>query len=313
MELRPLGFGEIFDRAITLYVRNFLPFAGIVSVVIVPLAVLQYFVDRSSVPQFDEMIRIFEHPKSAPPTPIMPAFMSSPGAALAFGALILVVWAIWPFALNACAVGIARLYRGLPVEFRPCYRAALRHWGSVLVLLLVEGFVLLAWYVAFVVSVSIMAVLTALVARASVPAGVALGILALAVLVAGLLVLAPLFVTLTFAMNGIVIEERGVFDALGTAFARVFSRREFWRAVLFALAAGAVLMGASTLTSVVAMLAMFAHLIALEVIVTSVFRAAIAPFSIVLLAIYYFDVRIRREGYDIEAGLDRLTGVSTVA
>ena len=33
MELRPLGFGEIFDRAVTLYIRNFVPFAAIVMVV----------------------------------------------------------------------------------------------------------------------------------------------------------------------------------------------------------------------------------------------------------------------------------------
>ena len=38
MELRPLGFGEIFDRAVTLYIRNFVAFAGIVLVMIVPFA-----------------------------------------------------------------------------------------------------------------------------------------------------------------------------------------------------------------------------------------------------------------------------------
>ena len=66
MELRPLGFGEIFDRAITLYIRNFVPFALIVGVMIVPLAVLQYFVDASSIPQFDAMMKILTHPGKAP-------------------------------------------------------------------------------------------------------------------------------------------------------------------------------------------------------------------------------------------------------
>ena len=42
------------------------------------------------------------------------------------------------------------------------------------------------------------------------------------------------------------------------------------------------------------------------IVETSIFRAAITPFSIVLLAVYYFDVRIRREGFDLEAGLERL-------
>ena len=57
MELRPLGFGEIFDRAITLYIRNFLPFAGIVAVVVLPIAVLQYFIDTSSMTQFDQAMK----------------------------------------------------------------------------------------------------------------------------------------------------------------------------------------------------------------------------------------------------------------
>jgi hypothetical protein len=48
------------------------------------------------------------------------------------------------------------------------------------------------------------------------------------------------------------------------------------------------------------------HLLALEVFVSSLFRAAVTPFSVVLLAIYYFDVRIRREGFEIETELDRL-------
>jgi hypothetical protein len=42
--------------------------------------------------------------------------------------------------------------------------------------------------------------------------------------------------------------------------------------------------------------------------ISSISRAIIAPFGTVLLAIYYFDVRIRREGLDLEASFERLTG-----
>ncbi|MBV8530064.1 MAG: hypothetical protein JO104_02005, partial [Candidatus Eremiobacteraeota bacterium] len=67
MELRPLGFGEIFDRAITLYVRNFWPFFAIVLVLIVPLAVVQYFLDSSQSAQINEVLSILKHPGSTPP------------------------------------------------------------------------------------------------------------------------------------------------------------------------------------------------------------------------------------------------------
>ena len=123
---------------------------------------------------------------------------------------------------------------------------------------------------------------------------------------AALLFLAPLFVALTFAMNAIVIEERPVFESIGLGFSRIFNREEFWRSVLFALAAGAVLLGAGMVAGIFSTIFLLLHWLPASAIVDTLFRAAITPFSIVLLAIYYFDVRIRREGFDLEAGLERL-------
>lgn len=306
MELRPLGFGEIFDRAITLYIRNFLPFAGIVGVFVVPLAVLQYFLDASSVPEWDQLMKVLTTGAKNPPPPIMPAFLTSPTSLTMFVLLIAVVWLLWPFALNACAVGVARLYRGRPVDFAACYRASFRRWPSVIGLLLVEFALFIGWYLAFVIVVALGIILAIAFSRVSIIFGVLGGIGATIFILASLLTVAPLIVALTFAMNAIVIEDQPVFSAIGLGFSRVFNRQEFWRAVLFALAAGAIMLGASTLISVVVMFAMVAHLVALEVVLTSLFRAAIVPFSVILLAIYYFDVRIRREGFEIEAGLERL-------
>ena len=150
MELRPLGFGEIFDRAISLYVRNFLPFAGIVSVIIVPLAFVQYFLDLGSVPQWDQMVQTMTHPNKTPPPPVLPSFLTSPGMLAMFVLLVLVVWLMWPFALNACVVGVARIYRGRPVTFADCYRASLSRWPSVIGLLVIEAGVVIAWYLGLV-------------------------------------------------------------------------------------------------------------------------------------------------------------------
>ena len=306
MELRPLGFGEIFDRAITLYVKNFIPFAGIIAVLVVPLAVMQYFLDQSSAPQWDQMIQIFQHPGKTPPTPVMPAFFTNPALIAVFIGLMLVVYGLWPFAMNACVVGIARLYRNRPVEFSACYRAALRRWPSVIGLLLLEACVFIAWYIAFLMVMVFTVVIAILLFRVAAPLGVLVGIIGFLVNIAVLFSAAPLFVALTFAMNAVVVEERPVFSALGLGFTRVFNRREFWRAMLISISALFILISASSLVSALVILAMFFHAILLEVILTTLFRAAIAPFTVVLLAIYYFDVRIRREGYEIEAGLDRL-------
>jgi hypothetical protein len=135
-----------------------------------------------------------------------------------------------------------------------------------------------------------------------------LGMIAvLLVFVVMLPVLAPLVVALTFSMYAAVIEERGVMDSVRLGFSRVFNRTEFWRALLLSIAAGAIVLGASTTFSALAIVAAIFHLTALRAIIETIPQLVISPFGIVLLAIYYFDVRIRREAYDLEASLERLT------
>jgi len=306
MELRPLGFGEIFDRAVTLYIRNFLPFAAIVAVLIVPLAILQYVLDASAQPQFDAMFRIFTHPERAGTEPIPTVFNSASAVALMI-VMLLLTYAVWPFALNAVAVGIARLYRKRPVEFRACYEAVLGRWPQILGIIGVDFLVLLGWYVAVFAIIMVLALIVGAFATASPAAAVTFGIV---LGVGGFLVLlpsvAPLLVALTFSMYAVVIEERPVIESLMLGFARVFNHQEFWRAVLFAIAVFAVTAGASLMLNFISIVAALAHLPLLETIIDSVSRAIITPFAVVLLAIYYFDVRIRREAFDLEASLERL-------
>ncbi|HEV3090746.1 MAG TPA: hypothetical protein VGX91_04795 [Candidatus Cybelea sp.] len=307
MDLRPLGFGEIFDRAITLYIANFVPFVGIVMVMVVPLAVMQYFIDLASQPQFDAMIRLFEHPETARSQP-MPTMFDSPVSVVMVILTLLVATVLWPFALNAVAVGVARLYRGRPVEFRACYEAVTRRWTQVLGMLGMQILVMLAWYLVVLIVVIGIVVTVALLGALSPVAAFWLGfggaLLGFAV---ALPALAPLFIALTFAMYSVVIEDLGVMASLRLGFARVFNRGEFWRAMLFAIAAAAVVLGGSAVFAMLGLLAAFAHLPSVQAVIESLTRAVVTPFGVVLLAIYYFDVRIRREAFDLEASLEHLT------
>ncbi|MFY9719427.1 MAG: hypothetical protein WAK16_07265 [Candidatus Cybelea sp.] len=308
MELRPLGFGEIFDRAVTLYIRNFVPFAAIVMVLVLPTSILQYVLDRGSQSEFDALLQIFTHPERVATTHI-PTFFDSPALIAVFVALLLMSYLLWPFALNAVAVGVAFLYRNRPVDFRACYAIVLRRWLQTIGLILVDFCVVLAWYVITLLLVVAISVAAALLVRISPALGFWVGLgIGLTTVVVMLPLLAPLFVALTFSMYAVVIEERGVFASVRLGFQRVFNGTEFWRATLFAIATGAVLVGGSTVLGVVSLAVAFAHLPALEAIIDGLGRAVITPFAVVLLAIYYFDVRIRREAFDVEAGLERLSG-----
>ena len=307
MELRPLGFGEIFDRAVTLYIRNFLPFAGIVAVLIVPLAILQYVLDVSAQPQFDVLFRVFTHPESVR-TEAVPSTFNSPVVVAVLIVMLLMTYAVWPFALNAVAVGVARLYRNRPVEFRACYEAVLGRWPQIMGMIGIDLLVFFGWYVVAIVIIVLFAFIIA--AFGAMAPGAAFGvglIIGFVGIIALLPSLAPFLVALTFSMYAVVIEERPVIDSLVLGFARVFNRKEFWRALLFALAVFAVVMGASMMLSFISIVAALAHLPLLEALIDSVSRAIITPFAVVLFAIYYFDVRIRREAFDLEASLERLT------
>ncbi|MGA7248098.1 MAG: hypothetical protein WBW89_10090, partial [Candidatus Cybelea sp.] len=253
MELRPLGFGEIFDRAITLYIRNFLPFAAIVAVLIVPLAILQYVLDLSSQPEFDAMLRILMHPKLAPNTPI-PSIFTSPLTIVVFALLMFATYAVWPFALNAVAVGVARLYRGRPVEFRACYEIVLRRWLQIAAMIGIDLLILLCWYVVVFMLVVIFAGVLSFFAlgAGAVFVGVLIGLIGFLVLLPSL---APILVVLTFAMYSTVIERRPVIESVGLGFERVFNRAEFWRAVLFSLAAFAVMLAGSTIFGFIGIIA----------------------------------------------------------
>jgi hypothetical protein len=311
MELRPLGFGEIFDRAVTLYLRNFVPFVAIVMVLVLPLSILQYVIDRASQPQLAAMLWVFQHPGRVPPGHL-PTIFDSRSAVTAIVASLVLTYALWPFALNAVAVGVARLYGDRPVEFRACYEVVLRRWVQIVALLGLEVLIFLGWYLAvLLVAVAVVfmtAFLGALFAGAAFVIGVIIGLGAFIVMVP---LLAPLLVAMTFAMYAAVIEERSTMESLSLGFSRIFNRAEFWRAMLFSVAAVAVIIGASSMFGIVGLLADFAHLPGVAAIVEAIPRAAIEPFGVVLWAIYYFDVRIRHEGFDLEASLLRLSGVAS--
>jgi len=307
VELRPLAFGEIFDRAVTLYIRNFVPFLAIVAVLIVPLAILQYVLDLSSQPELDAIYKIFTHP-GAPPPRTIPTMFSSPSVVAVFAVLLLVTYAIWPFALNAVAIGVARLYRGRPVEFSICYELALRRWLQTLGMIGIDLLVIVGWYVTAVVVIVLAALVVGAFAVLSPVAAVFFGVIfGLIGLIVLLPTLAPLVVALTFSMYCVVIEERPVLDSVALGFARIFNRAEFWRSILFAVAVAAVMAGGGAIFGFIGMIAAFAHLPLLQALIESGARAVITPFGVVLMAIYYFDVRIRREAYDLESSLERLT------
>lgn len=304
--LRPLSLGEIFDRAITLYVRNFLVFTAIMLVVTVPLAIMQYFIGLHSSGDFAQLIQQIQHPRStAGPTP----------SDLQTGwtmVMLIVGLVLDAFAVVAIAAGIGRLYRREPVDWQTCYAHALRHTGTIVVSLLAEIGTFAGLVFAGAFAMVIVLTVSLLLARVTPALGVAGIVITVAIMLAWFLGILLCYLVYTFAFNAIGVEGAGSGRAIGSAFSRIFNRSELLRAVLICLALSVVYLGFSILSVSIAALLESMRLHLIEVIVSSLLSIVVTGALAVLMAVYYFDVRIRREGLDMQVQIDDLQPAATV-
>lgn len=292
--LRPLGFGEIFDRAITLYLRNFWPFVGIVLVALIPLAVMQYGVDSSESGSLAQIVNQVAKP-NAHPTPLPDL---GTGVILAIVVGILVALLVQPLVYGAVAYGVERLYKGEAVTFRSCVGTAWSRWPRLLGLVVMALFIGIGVYIGIIVIVG-GAVAMALVLHGAVGTAIVATIGAILV-IAAFFAFLWVFASLAFALFAIVVEDVGVFEGIRSGFRRVFNRSELWRALGIVVCSGLINLFAGLLLDAVALIVGYFGLVWLEAAIQTLSSLIVMPFSIILMAVYYFDVRVRREGLDFE-------------
>lgn len=301
--LRALTIGEIFDRAVTFYVRNFVVFTLTVLTLLAPVALAQYLYAEHSTADLSRILRQLEHPASA--TPYFP-----PG----FGALILVgllALLLAPFCNNAVALGVATIYSGHKPTYADGFIRVLRRWAPLLGTIVLSALILFGIYISLVIVLTIV-LLGSLAASGvapvfSVPTLVFIGVVALV----GALFFATVFIVCVFALYATTIEMNRPSDAIGEAFRRIFNRREYPKTLLIALCYVVLQIGAALISLSLGLLILSVlHSEILQLIVGTLINAMLTAFGTVLLAVYYYDVRTRAEGLDLEDDLQRLTAAS---
>jgi hypothetical protein len=301
--MRPLGIGEIFDRTITLYVRHFGLFTLIMLVVVLPVTIAQYFATAGN-SLYQQILQQAGSPKPAPSPQLLSSIFQFYAV---LGGVVLLQLLLVPFANAATTWAVASIYRTQRSTWRESYAAALRRWPSILgaefMTVVIVGALLIAGALAFgaVFGVGLLAL------RGS-TAGIAVfSVVMVLLLIAWLLWILLSTLAMGFAFNAIVVEELGTFPAIGAGFGRIFSRAELGRAVLVMLGSLAVLVALYIVIALAAAtLRSFTHNLTLYEIVTAPISLISATFSALLYAVYYLDVRMRREGLDVQAALDRL-------
>ncbi|HZV76593.1 MAG TPA: hypothetical protein VFF63_02400 [Candidatus Babeliales bacterium] len=298
MELRPLSLGEIFNRAILLYLRNFRAFFAIVLVTVVPLALVEYFVTLAAQPEIEATLRSLSQPQPVHGAHA-PTLLDSPGALTITLVSVLLSYFLLAVAVSAVGAGVARIYRAEPVFPAACYAAVLARLVPIVELLIAALAVLLVCYVALILIATIPLVLGALFA----PVLPLLTLVATTILLFAMtFCIVMLLVAGTCAFFGVVVEDQPASAALRSTVSRIFNRNEFGRTVLCALAVGTIVFAGSVLAQ--AAFFALARWTAAYVAADAIARSLLIPFVAIVLSVYYFDVRIRHEGFDLEAPSD---------
>ncbi len=298
VQLRPLTIGEIFDRAVTLYVRNAVPFAIVAAFVAVPSAFVQYFLAASNGSTLQQVIAQAQHPGKAQPGPDVSLWII-PAALLMIAAQ--------PFMYVAMASLVGRIYRGQNADWRDSYKVALRHTGGIIMMLICAGGIFMVALGVLMFAVFLVVMIAAGLGALFLPLGVVGAVLAAGAFLAMAATLMLIYLSIALAFNAIGIEELDFGRALGSGFSRIWYRAAIGKALLVALAIAAVQLGVAVLTMAIQG---FAEVALRSPILDAALSSLLVLFSTgfygVLVAVYYFDVRVRREGLDVEAAIDSL-------
>jgi hypothetical protein len=294
--LRPLRIGEILDRAIRLYRRNFLRYIGIVAIIQIPIVSLQLLASLLVVSGFGDLSRLLATPPSSPS-----AIASVFGPAYFAGASLNSVLGIIGFVLvqgvatAALVWAVATGYFGkAPGSSLDAYRAIRRRWFSMVAALLVAallGIGLLFWL--FVPCVGWFT---------------------------GAGMLGYLYFVIVPLIAPIIVLEGG---RPASAWRRAWdlARRRFWPVLGFALVLYffnlLVIAGPVSLIGTIGQLLLLdsfelsGNTLAAQAIIQSVTNLMSSllflPLQAASMTILYFDLRVRSEGFDLSLQLEELS------
>ena len=312
-QLRPMSLGDMFDAAFRLYRRYFLTFIGIAALLQVPIAIAQMAVQLLVGGNLlTSWMRVVSSPGSAGSNPFenLPIGQIIAFFGLTFGLAVVQVLLGQSLMTGALANAVARAYTGQSVSILQAYRIGWQRFfalvGAALATFLV-GAVVLA-----VLGVCTFGVGFALLRSGNENAGILAGVL-VAVAAFGLLallILASMFfyTRLLLSTQAIVLEGQGPLAGLGRSWQ--LTKGAFWRAlaitvlmsilayIIAGIPASAVsfalqLLSAGDLTAIMRNQAIVSGITVLGQII-------VIPLQLVIYTLLYYDLRMRKEGYDLE-------------
>ncbi len=296
--------GDILDYTFRLYRKNFVTMAGIVAVISLPLLILNlastlYFLQTAGLGQSTNP---FLNPSfAADPASLLPYFGAS-GLIGLLGAIASV------FQTAALSIVVSERFLGRTITIGEAYRRALRRWLSLFLVILIAGMVFLLLGTIFVVP--FIGIFALIGTRQSFQSSPQLATLAMILPLFGCLLFIPAIIALVlfstrwaFATQAVVLEDQNSTGALRRSWRLVGG--SFWRVlgiigligILIYVLSLAITAVAGVIFFVVPSLVVRA---AANTLLTGMVGILLTPIQIAALTLLYYDLRIRKEGFDLE-------------
>lgn len=271
--IRPLGIGELADKSVTLVVKNAVPLALIWIVCSLPGILLSQW-----------------------------AATTYSSGALLFAKIVVGLGS--SVAMMATAAFVGKIYDREPIKWLGALgRGAAKLPNAILLNIML---VLIA-----IIPLGMLALVTGGIfsSLASAPAAAlaAAALPAIALLIAASL----LYFMQYLALSDMAIAERAAPEALGKAFGYVFQEGRFKASLALSIILAIVIFGGSFAGGLVAGFVMKVVNYELGQAILAITTAIAGAVGAVVAAVFYLDLRMRYDGYDLEQSLDALEQPAT--
>ena len=300
MQLRPLSFGEILDVGIKIFTRNAATLLKVVAIVIVPVQILSALIIASTAPDWQTSGSVFSPPSSTDLTLTTEDVYRQVAGSIV---IIVVNFFATSLATAACYKAVGDAYLGRKPGWRESLGYGVRRMHSV------------AW-VTFLVALFSMGIIFV----AALGFGFSAAVIGdIGILVGVLLILAviPLIVWLYFswsvAVPALLTEDQRGTKALRRSFRLV--RKRWWLVFGLLIVTTLVASVVSGILTIVPELVLLGDLgdsalasLSLRGLATALASILTTPFIAAATVVLYFDLRVRKEGFDLQLLAARIGG-----
>jgi hypothetical protein len=267
-DLRPMSLGEVLDRTFTLYRENFLLFTGIMALPYLALLVIEFLLLVAGISNFG-----MQQPRVGTPNFSASMIGGAIVGALAFGAIMIVLYGI---AQAATIWAVSELYLGRSASVRSAYlNAKGRVWPVILV--------------------------TVMVALATVLVG---GFFFFLLFLPGLY----LACRLALSVSVTIVEKESPVASMERSME--LTKGNFWQIFALLVLVGVISSAVSTMLQMPVMYSVFTAAMAqrpismgaaaYQYVAAFIAHTLVGPIGTISVALMYYNLRVRKEGFDIQ-------------